>query len=106
MTSILCLSSDTAAGTVAVPSLSRYWRPGQHFLVRHPQQMRGELVGDIGPRLGCGQHIAAGNIHFIGQRQGDRVAGNRLGQIAIHGDDARDLGGAARFGDRDRYRPA
>ena len=52
---------------------------GQQLLVRHPQQMRRELVGDIGPRLGRRQHIAARNIHFVGQGQGDGVAGHRFG---------------------------
>jgi hypothetical protein len=72
----------------------------QHFFIRHPQQMGRELVGDIGPGLGRGQHIAAGNIHLIGQGQRDRVAGNGFVEVAVLGDDTRQFGGAPGFGDR------
>ena len=37
--------------------------------------MGGELVGNIGPRFGRRQHVAAGNIDLVRQGQGDRVAG-------------------------------
>jgi hypothetical protein len=67
----------------------------QQFLVRHPQQVRRELVGDIGPGARRGQHIAAADIHFISQSERDGIAGHGFGLVAVHGDDARDGAGLA-----------
>ena len=47
---------------------------GQQRLVAHPDQMGGELVGDLRPRGGRRQHVAAGDVDLVGERQRHRVA--------------------------------
>ena len=49
LTSTLCLSVVTCAGTVAGADAHEIGAAGQQRLLGHPQQMRGELVGDLGP---------------------------------------------------------
>ena len=47
----------------------------QHRLGAHPDQMRGELIGDLGARFGLRQHVAARDVDLVGERQRDRIAG-------------------------------
>jgi hypothetical protein len=61
----------------------------QHRLVRHPDDRRLELVRDLGRRRRGRDHIAAGDVDLVDQGQGDRLAGDRLAEVAIRGDDAR-----------------
>ena len=62
---------------------------GQQRLFGHPQQMRGELIGDLGPRAGRDQNVAARDVDFVGQRQRHRIAGLALPRaVAVIGDDA------------------
>ena len=75
LTSILCLIAVIVAGTVLVPMRSRYERPGHQRLVVHPDQMRGELIGDLGPRVGLDQDVAARDVDLVGEREGDGIAG-------------------------------
>ena len=74
---------------------------GQQRLIRHPQQMGRELVGDVGPRFRRRQHVAARDIYFVGQGQSDRVARHGFGKIAVMGDDAGDFRQPAGLGDGD-----
>ncbi len=74
----------------------------QHGLVGHPHDGRLELIGRLGGGVGLGQHVAARAVDFVGQAQGDGLAGEGLVQVAIQGDDARDLGGLARGHDTHR----
>ena len=84
------------------PDLQQILAAWQQFLVRHPQQMRGELVRNIRARTGRGQYVAARNIHFIGKGQRDGVTGHGFRPVAVHGDDAGDNARLSRLGDRDR----
>ncbi|MNN70748.1 hypothetical protein D3C81_1866230 [compost metagenome] len=56
----------------------------------HPDQADLELVGHAGRVFCGGQNIAAAAIDFVGQSQGDGLAGHGLLQITIEGNDARD----------------
>ena len=75
---------------------------GQQGLVAHPQEVRGELVGDFGPHGAQGEQVAPGDVDLVGQGQGHRLAGPGLGQVAVIGDDAGDLGFPARCRHGDR----
>ncbi|MNO80859.1 hypothetical protein D3C76_720790 [compost metagenome] len=62
---------------------------GEHGLLVHPDQADLELVGDAG-RIFCGgQDIATAAIDFVGQGEGNGLAGHGLLQVAIEGHDAR-----------------
>ncbi len=41
---------------------------------RHPDQMRGELIGHLRALARCRQHVAAGDVDFVGERDGDGIA--------------------------------
>ena len=75
---------------------------GKHLVFRHPKDMRRELVGNLRALRSGRQNIAARDIHLIGKRERDRLPRHRFCEIAIHGDDARHLGGAARSCHDDR----
>ena len=70
---------------------------GKQRVAPHPEQMRGELVGDIGPPLRLNKHIAARDVDVVRQNHCDGVPGVRLVEIAVSRDDPRDgaLGAAA-----------
>jgi hypothetical protein len=59
----------------------------QQRRVIHPQQVRGELVGDFGRALRGGDHVAAADIDFVLQRERDRLAFVRALQLAVGGHD-------------------
>ncbi len=46
-------------------------------VARHPDQMRGKLVGDLRTRARGSEHVAARDVDLVGKRHGDRVAGLR-----------------------------
>ena len=101
LTSTLCLSSVTVAGTVLAPIFSRYWRPGSISSSVIQRDVRGELVGDFRPRRGRRQDVAARHVDLVGEGERHRFAGRAFVEVAVHGDDARDLRGAARARDDD-----
>ena len=69
---------------------------GQQLVVGHPDQMSGELVGDLRTVAhGC-QHVAAGDIDFIGKRDGYRISGLGALEFAAGADDRPDLRTRAR----------
>ena len=74
---------------------------GQELVVAHPDEMRGELVGDLGPVLRIAQDIAARDVELVGKGEGDGIAGRRAVEVAVGGDDPRDPRRAARPGDDD-----
>ena len=51
--------------------------------------MGGELVGNLRAVAQRGKHVAARNVDFIGERDGDRVAGLAGVEIAAGADDPR-----------------
>jgi hypothetical protein len=73
----------------------------QELAVTHPNEMRRELVGDLGPVFRIAQNIAARDIELIGQSEGDGIAGRCALKVAIGGDDARDPREAAGTRDGD-----
>ena len=83
------------------PDLQEIGSARQHRLLAHPDDMGGKLLGDRGPRIVGGDHIAAADIDLLGKRQRHRLSGHGLIQVAIAGDDARDLHRRARRQDRE-----
>src|ERR1700730_9124196 len=73
----------------------------QELAIAHPNEMRGELIGDLGPVFRIAQNIAARDIELIGQSERDRIAGRCALKVAIGGDDARDPREAAGTRDGD-----
>ena len=54
--------------------------PRQQRVFAHPQQVRGELVGDLRRTLRAGDHVAAADVEFVGERQRDRLRRPRRGR--------------------------
>ena len=73
----------------------------QHRLGAHPNYVRGELVGDFGPRLRAAQHVAARDVEFVGQGDRHGVAGLSRVRRAVGDEDALDFRDATGIGDRD-----
>ena len=73
----------------------------QELAIAHPNEMRGELVGDLGPVFRIAQNIAARDIELIGQSEGDGIASRCTLKVAIGGDDAPDPREGARTRDGD-----
>ena len=46
--------------------------------------VRLELVGDARRRVGGGEHVAAADVDLVGERQRDRLPGDRLVEVAVH----------------------
>ena len=90
LTFTLYLGSVIVAVTCLVPSFSQYGRPGQHRLVGHPHDDRLELVGHAGQVVRPRDDVAAADVDLVGERERDRLAGDRMVEVAIHRDDARD----------------
>ena len=57
--------------------------PGQQLVLGHPHDRRLELVGGLGRIAGRGDHVAARAVDFVGEGQGDRLAGDRLVEVAV-----------------------
>ena len=74
-----------------MPSFHEIGAARQQLVVAHPDEMRGELIGDLGPVLRVAQDIAARDIEFVGEGQGDGIARRSAVEVAVAGDDARDL---------------
>ena len=70
-------------------------------LVAHPDEVGGEAVIDRRPRAGMRQHVAAGDVDLVGERQRHGIAGARDVEVAVGGDDAGDGRGASGTGDDD-----
>jgi hypothetical protein len=65
----------------------------QQAVARHPHQMRRELVSHLGPVARGGDHVAAGDVDLVGERDGDRIARFRGIDRPGSGDDAFDFRG-------------
>ena len=74
---------------------------GDQLILGHPHDRRLELVGGLGRVGGGGDHVAARAVDLVGQRDRHRLAGDRVIDVAILGDDPRDPGLAARRQDPD-----
>ena len=66
----LVLQPRDARGNVTGPEAHQIRALGQHRLVRHPDDMGGELVDDLGAALGVRQHVAARDVDVV--REGER----------------------------------
>ena len=62
----------------------------QKFVLVHPDDMGRELVGGLRRGVRAGKDVSAGDIEIIGEHECDRLAGRRLGEVAVGGDDALD----------------
>ena len=74
-----------------VIDLHQIGAPGQQLVVGHPDQVSGELVGDLRTVAHGRQHVATRDIDLVGERDGDRIS--RLGTVefAAGTDDRPDL---------------
>jgi len=61
----------------------------------HPNQGRVDMARDAGSRMGRGDEVAATDVEFAIEHQRYRKRSMRFRQVAIEGDDARNLCGAA-----------
>ena len=75
---------------------------GQHGVGAHPDQMRGELVGDLRPARRVGEHVAAGDIDLVFERQRHRVARFGAFLLLVGDQDRLDFRLLPRTGDDDR----
>ena len=55
----------------------------EQLLLGHPHDRRFELVGGLGRVGRRGDHVAARAIDLVGQGQRDRLAGDRLVEVAV-----------------------
>ena len=62
------LDLGDARGHGACAGLEKVVAAGQQRLVAHPQQVRGELVGDRRHRVRGGQHVAAADVDLVLER--------------------------------------
>ena len=77
--------------TVRAPILMRYGRPGSIGSSPIHRMLGLELIGDLERvRRPAHEDVAAADIDLVVERDGDRLAGQRLFEIAIKGDDAGD----------------
>jgi hypothetical protein len=77
---------------------------GQHRLLVEPEQLRRELVRDLGPRRGRHEHVTARDVELIGEAERHRLPRRGLGLVAIRAEQPRDAARQARS--RDRHRVA
>ena len=75
---------------------------GQHRVGAHPDEMRGELVGDLRPARRMRKHVAARDVDFVGERQRHRVARFGALLLLVGNEDGLDGRLLARSGDDDR----
>ena len=75
---------------------------GQQRLLRHPDDVSGDLVGNLGATVGRRQYVAAADVDLDVRRQRHRIAGSGLVAVAVHGDDALHRRRLAGAGDDDR----
>ena len=72
---------------------SRQIRSTRHeIMLAHPDDMRGELVGDYWPRHQADKKIAAGHVDIVGQSDCDRVASSRDVTWSLQGQQLFDAG--------------
>ena len=71
-----------------VPIAQQIGAAGHQRLLVHPDEVGGELVGDFRAGASGGdQQVAARDVDLVGERQRDGVAGLRLREVAVVGDD-------------------
>jgi hypothetical protein len=63
---------------------------GEHGVFVHPHDVRLELVGHLGGIVGAAEQVTAAGVDLIGQRDRDRLAGDRFVEIAVHRHDPLD----------------
>ena len=90
---ILYLGSCTVAGTVCVPSFSRYWRPGSSASSPIQTIAASNWSAICGGVRRQSMSPREQSTSF-GKSERDRLAGRRLVELAVHGDDPRHLGRA------------
>ena len=73
------------------PHLMRVSAAGQHRLLVEPHDTRRDLVGDRGRRVNRRRDVAAADVDLLGEGERHRVAALRNFEIAVGGDDARDM---------------
>ena len=83
----LVLDLGDAGGNRACADLQQIRATRQKWLIMHPDQMSGKLVGDFRPVVRRHQQIAARRIDFIGERQRHGIAGAGFVEIAVVGRD-------------------
>jgi MFS family permease len=89
-----CLSAVTVAATVRVPISGG--RSGRAAAApRHPEELAANWSETSGGASAAREHVAARDVDLVGERERHRLAGDGLGQVAVHGDDARDRRGFA-----------
>ena len=78
------LAPDTPGYGLSAPAP---WSATQERLVGHPDQMGGELIGDLRPIGGCRQDVTAGNVDLVGERQRHRLTSRSGVEFAIECND-------------------
>ena len=77
------------------PAFDGVGAAGQHRLLVEPHDTRGDLVGNRRRLLNAGNDVAATDIDLLGKGQRDGVAAMSNLEIAVGGDDARDMNALA-----------
>ncbi len=98
----LVLEGGDLAGCGLASRLDQVLPMRKHLFVRHPDYVRGELIGNFGTLIGRNQHVAARDIDLVGENHGHRLTGGRRLEIAVGRHDPRDTRRAARPRHRDR----
>ena len=90
LTLILYLSGGDRRGHRLGADLHQVVAAAQQRLLVHPHDGRLELIGDLGGLVGRDEQVAAADVDLVVERDRDRLPRDRLVQIAVEGDDARD----------------
>ena len=93
------------ASTVCVADLHQVRPALQHRPVVHPDDRRLELIGDRRRRVAAREDVAAAHVDFVGQRQRDRLPGDRRLDVAVADEDRAPRGSDAPTAARGRRRP-
>src|SRR5581483_6388474 len=64
--------------------------PAEERLVRHPDDRGLELVADLRRRVDRRDDVAAADVDLVLERERDRLAGDRVLEVAVEGHDAGD----------------
>ena len=76
--------------------------PRQHRIGAHPDDVGGELVGDLRPAFRMRENVAAGDVEFVGERQRYGVARFGAVDLLVGDEDPCDRAAAPGTGDDDR----
>ncbi len=86
----LVLGVGHCGGDRAGAELEQVRPAREELLLGHPHEVALELVGDPGGRGRRDDDVAAGDVDLVGEGEGDGLAGGRLLEVALGGDDAGD----------------